>query len=241
VLALRAQCVAAYSQLLAKPYTPYAEVFARIEDGKPWWGLFGESVFGPGEESIKGPAEESRFLLNPFLLVAANPYTARLWKANSVLEEELAQPDFPHTWLPSSITWWPKESRGQVVYDVTRFNQQVARLQEKAARPAIRNLFGLVAYNARDFGFEYLYVSKENSINIENTEAKSHAVKIKQMLHCGDSCKYPGNCNNMSPRNDNIDRIMYSAVPAKARVLLWQKKPRNIRQKPDMTFDIELR
>jgi len=79
VLNLRKGAVNRYANLLAAPYAPSDAVFKQIEDNRPWWGITGEFYYGSGEQSIIGPAEESRFIMNPYLLVAAEFYGLTIW------------------------------------------------------------------------------------------------------------------------------------------------------------------
>jgi hypothetical protein len=72
ILDIRKGCVARCARLAPESYQPSEEVFGRIEDGKPWWGLLGLSYYGNGKDSISGASEESRFILNPLLLVGIN-------------------------------------------------------------------------------------------------------------------------------------------------------------------------
>lgn len=66
ILELRRRYVARTPNLVAHPYEPSAEVFGAIEDNKPWWGLAGQGIWGPGQNSSLGESEESRFIANPF-------------------------------------------------------------------------------------------------------------------------------------------------------------------------------
>jgi hypothetical protein len=62
IIELRRRFVYEHPELLGYQYTATNSIFEAIEDGKPWWGLEGNMLFGPGEKSIQGAAEESRFL-----------------------------------------------------------------------------------------------------------------------------------------------------------------------------------
>jgi len=101
--------------------------------------------------------------------------------------------------------------------------------------------FGLVAYNARDFGFQYMYVNLSKSIDIVNINGCSGPVLIKQLIHCGNSSKYPGGCNNMSPAISEIDHLAITNLPARACVSLWKNEPSSVSDKADFTFYIDFR
>lgn len=242
VLAKRKQYVQQENKLLSKEYQPSPEIFQHIEDGRPWWGMYGTYIWGSGKRSIEGPAEESRFLLNPFLLVGANPGTALIWKPDKITDNDLKDPNFPLCWLPNSLVWYPSQALAEAVYPVSRFNQELQRRSNQLRfdpRFIKLNLFGLIAYNASDFGFHYIYLDTNKSINIVNLNSCTEPVLIKQLIHCGNTSKYPGGCNNMSPAMPEIDRFGFTALPARACVYLWQTKPSSISQKPDFTFYLD--
>ena len=215
VLELRKRYVELTPNLVAAPYQPSESVFGAIEDGKPWWGLRGQSVWGPGPRSSEGPAEESRFILNPFLLAGANPAIVEIWDEDKVTEEDLQRSDF---------------------------NQDLNNWRAKLKTDKIIPAFGVAAYNAVDFNLNYVYVDTAKSIHIENVnKPPQEAVKIAHYLHCGGTCQIPGGCNNMSPEMKEIDRIKYTALPARAWVSLWRAKPSNVNVKPDMVVYIDLK
>jgi hypothetical protein len=229
-------------QLVPGPYKPSEEVFGAVEDKRPWWGLQGSAVYGAGDKSIEGAAEESRFIANPLLLVGADAASANNFKKDLVTASDLNDPDFPYTWKALSLTWWANRSCARVVYDVSKFNDALYRFRKKLVTPLIVPGFSLVAYNARDFGFNYICLAPEKSINVVNEgKPAPEAVRINQMLHCGGTCGYPGGCNNMSPHNIAIDRIKYSKLPARAYVKLWRAKPAKVTDDADMVFLIDLK
>jgi hypothetical protein len=228
--------------LMSGPYEPDSYVFHSLEDHRPWWGVIGAFVWGAGERSIEGPAEESRFILNPLLLVGANPNCALIWKTDKLNQAELADPSFPFCWLPKSLKWYPSQALVQATYDVSEFNQRLkARNSKLNADPAQINRFGLIAYNARDFGFKYIYLDVKKSMNVGSDEKDEGAVEITQLIHCGNSCQYPGGCNNMSPAIPQIDHFRFTDLPARSFIRLWYQKPENVLQKPDLTYLLDLR
>ena len=240
ILALRSAMVAKYPQLLSGTYQPDDEVFSRLESDKPWWGLSGEAVWGPGKRSIEGSSEESRFLLNPFMLVAANPYSYNIWDPQKITDNDLSRADFPYTWLPQVVHWSADKSSAEVDYRVSAYNEQLYAWREKLRVQKIMPKFALVAYNARDFGYQWIWLATDRSSNIECLQKPSHATRITQMIHCGGTCGYPGGCNNMSPSIPDIDEIAYTQLPAKACIYLWKEKPADVTQTPDMTVILSL-
>jgi len=244
ILARREKYLQQNHALLQDKYKPSPSVFHLIEDKKPWWGMHGAFIWGPGPHSIDGPAEESRFILNPLLLVGANPNTALIWQDSKICQADLDDPSFPLCWLPTALTYFPGLALAQVTYPVSEFNHQVKLRHDKLRfNPMLLkiNSFAVTAYNARDFGYQYIYVDIGKSINIINTIGCNSPVFIKQMIHCGNSSKYPGGCNNMSPAMPEIDRFAITNLPARACAYLWKNKPSSIQQTPDFTFYLDFR
>ncbi|MDZ4835969.1 MAG: hypothetical protein SGJ27_19490 [Candidatus Melainabacteria bacterium] len=244
ILELRSNHAAKFPQLLSGEYKPSDRVFMQIEDGKPWWGIRGIFVNGAGEKSIEGEAEESRFLSNPFLLVAASPWTCEIWNTKAVPEAALSDIDFPYCWLPSTLTYHPKNSLVEVTYDISDYDKKLADrkdwLNERERNELPIRTFGLVGYNARDFGYEYLYVAVDQSTNIANVGEPGEPVEIGQFIHCGGGSGYPGGCNNQSPGRPPLDQMKILKLPATAKILLWKTKPSSKLDKPDMTVLMKL-
>jgi hypothetical protein len=93
--------------------------------------------------------------------------------------------------------------------------------------------FDLAAYNARDLGYNFIKVDYRLSKGLKHTEAD--VIEIKQYIHCGGSCGYPGGCNNMSPAVKELDDFHLTALPAQAIIYLWRQKPSG-NQAADLTL-----
>lgn len=238
ILRMRQTAISRTPQLLNGSYVPLDDVFEQIEDGKPWWGFAGECVFGRGLGSIQGYSEESRFVLNPFMLVACNPATLGIWKASQLSDRDLKDPKFPFYWMPESLRYNPRQQTAELTYNISNY------LRDVMARPALATdasqlrKFSLVAYNARDMGYKYIYLDTQKSTAVENDNHPKDATFIRQFIHCGGTCGYPGNCNNMSPYIEEIDRCRLNKLPARAVVYLWKERPDNVTAKPDFTYII---
>lgn len=230
ILARRTMRVNYYAMLLDKGYKPSMSVFGQIVDHKPWWGIEGEFCMGPGRRSIDGPAEESRFLMNPFLLLGLDEGKA------FTIRGVYCIPAFPR---PLSLIWSPMEAKAEVVYDITRF------YQERARYPKVNgeyDVLQLIDYNARDFGYQYIHVDSIQSHHVEpqaDAGMFTDVVPMKGFIHLGGSCGYPGGCNNASPHQpDLIFRI--KSVPALLNCKLWKERPAGPDQRADFTFIIRL-
>jgi hypothetical protein len=246
ILELRRQAAARYPGLLAGSYTPSPQVF-HISDRLPWWGIAGQFYYGKGEHSIDGPSEESRFVLNPYLLVAAelrglsiwsDGERALAWDEARITGQDVANPDFPFYCRPAGLRWWPRAARATVTYDVSGYLAELNRWTRYPLTVADASL-DLIAYNARDMNLNYLYLSLANSDSLSAGSPMPSPVAIPQLLHAGDSCGYPGGCNNMSPRVPELVNIRIEHLPARATIWLWRDRPAGVEQLPDMTFAIE--
>lgn len=241
ILGMRQKEVTKYPTLLKNPYTPYNPIWGAIEDGKPWWGLAGAAVFDSGPHSMMGFAEESRFMMNPYLLVAANPGATGIWHQQLITRKQIDDPKFPFFWQPESLVLDPSRPLGTVVYNLTDWTNK-CRNSGLLKNPAFIKKFSLVAYNARDFGYNYIYFNPEKSIHVTNDNPTTEAVFIKQFIHCGGTCGCPTSCcNNMSPFIEEIDRLRINKLPARAVVYLWKEDPGEAKENPDLVFLLEFR
>jgi len=228
ILDLRKKYINEHPDLLNGAYKPSEEVFGQIQDGKPWWGILGISYYGPGQKSIEGPSKESRYIINPFLLVALSEYGA-----HPVNDPSLS----PVPICPKPIALeWEGRSKATATYEVGEFWDLQAKYRYADAG---NNIFELDAYNARDFGFNYLYIDKNESRNAVLNDNKE-PVQILQFIHCGGSCGYPGGCNNKSPDQPEL-MVSISSLPATLYIKLWRNKPVTTGSDADMIFIIEIR
>jgi hypothetical protein len=225
VLQLRKDAVSWYPDLLAGEYQPADSIFGQIVDGLPWWGIEGQYYFGQGEKSIEGPSEESRFILNPFLLIAVEPNL--FWDRMQISESQIRQHGFRLYCEPTRLRWKPQESYAEVMYSA-----------DCAARLGYR-YFDLISYNARDFNLNYIYVSYPDSLHVDKNPRPAEPYAIPHYIHSGGSCGYPGDCNNMSPASPPIDALELTGLPAQIVIWLWNERPDSLDQPADMVFVIQ--
>lgn len=226
---LRKQCVREHGNLISS-YEPSEAVFGQIADRMPWWGIYGIYGQGPGERSIEGPSEESRFLLNPYLLVGLSERNA--FTTAAPLDKTLAF--YPK---PLRIRWQTGTSLETIEYIVT---DHFLYVSDNHFYPTDQRKLLLIAYNARDLGFGYLYIDSDKSEGVAWANGTSQAVAIRQFIHRGTSCGYPGGCNNMSPHQPELE-IDVNRTPAKAHIKLWKTYPRDVNGSCDMAVIIEMR
>ncbi len=245
ILRLRSEAVFQHPKLLDGKYRPSETVFGQIEDSRPWWGLAGYHFYWKGENSIKGASEESRYVMNPFLLVAAHLFGDSLytlvydrWEQSLSSEEASAKDEIPSYSQATKLTWWPQDRRVEVVYDLTAFFQKMyGGNMDLADLSDMR--FDLVAYNARDMNLNYLYLSLKTSANAEQQGHSAAPVKIRHFLHKGGSCGYPGGCNNVSPDHPAVQDINILKLPAFLEVFLWEKQPESLNIPPDIMVKLK--
>jgi len=231
VYEIRKKYVYQHPELISKDYKPSEDVFGQITDGKPWWGMKGICYYGSGNKSIEGPSEETRFLANPFLPVGiAEKYAYTL-----IDETEIAGETYEPKAL--SLIWNSKKNLFLAKYNVSNHFNTLAKLNLKRG---VEWKLHLIAYNARDLGFNYLYVMPQYSKNVNSMNKTARPVAINQYIHCGNSCGYPGGGNNMSPTNENL-MIELIGIPARAYIHLWHNKPENIiKDKPDLVVILDM-
>ncbi len=235
---LRKAAVSQHPELISGSYQPSEAVFGQVEDSLPWWGITGHFYYGSGERSIEGPAEETRFLLNPYLLVAAEfDGLFYSWDTHRVTELDLRGTSFPFYCEAAGLRWSPREAYAEVTYPI---GQCLARTNRWTARPLTLAdaFFSLIAYNARDMNLNYLYVAYQDSLNLSKLDPPTSAYAIPHYLHRGGSCGYPGGCNNMSPDTPEISWIELTRLPARAVIRLWSRNPGAVERAPDMILVI---
>lgn len=222
---IRKKYVNQYRELAPKSYKPSETVFGEIVGGKAWWGEIGMSNYGAGNKIIEGMSEEARFLINPYLLVGLDSALYRPCRRYF-----LSKPIDPY---PLEIMW---ESRNiaHAYYDVTSYWQTVKRCSGSSIWT--RELFP-IAYNAKDFGYNYMGADLTKSENIGFFGAAKSPILIKHFVHLATNCGYSGGCNNMSPSQSEM-YMPIKKLPAKVHFKLWKKKPNSITAPADFTFII---
>lgn len=226
VYALRSKYVAQHADLLIGTYKPSVNVFGQIESGKQWWGINGQFCSGPGEHSSDGPSEEARFIVNPFLLLGIDEDV-------SFIVDKPCTPIYPE---PREFSWNAQKQSARVSYNLTSFYSA-----KKSARVQIIGTFLLENLNARDFGFNYVYIEPTLTHNVAPfaNGMFNQATPLRSFLHVGGSCGLSGGCNNRSPSQPEL-YFKVTALPATLSAGLWKDKPKNTFQPPDFTFTVNM-
>lgn len=206
------------TSLFAYPgYEPSDEVFGEIEDGKPWISIsFGKKN---GMSDVEGLSEESRFINNPSVLVAAD--------YNGVIRsgDEIERYNYRNT-MPSSIKYIQSENLIEVVYPTMH----------------LKGRYRLDGMNARDFGYKYARLDNNKSKNVYMQDFNSIAtdiVEFKDFIHTGGSCGVPGGCNNGSP----LQPMLIFKYPDQTwevvlYIKLWREKPSSYDEPADINEKI---
>jgi len=217
------------TDIIPETYAPLSAVFGQIESGAPWWGLHGIFFFGPGQRSINGPSEESRFLLNPLLLVGVVENRAFTTKE---------YPDQFLSYYPQlrGLSIMPASHTIEARYNVRGYLDYLHHIQGHVGE---KPQFSLSAYNARDFGFNFIAIDTSRSKNVSTLMPTTTIAPNLHYIHRGGSCGYPGGCNNMSPYQSEIE-FWAPTLPAEVVVKLWRWRPSNPQTLADATVVLNL-
>lgn len=219
------------SLFISSDYEPSAEVFGQIEDGKPWWGFKGATYRGAGEYSIEGLSEESRFINNPLLLMGVNEGGGRIFKK----EEE------PDIYVkPISLFFQPNSKSIIAKYDILGYYRDKGLLLDDNTYTEGPPNEGLTfeCINARDFGYNYAYAYSFQNISFSQSgnNLSTDVQRLQDFIHTGNSCGYPGGCNNASPRQDFLNFTAPIAFPAQIGIRLWKEKPQDKNTPADLYY-----
>ena len=235
LFAMRSKSAAAHPELLKAPYKPSSEVF-NIDSKAAWWGLKGYIFRGKELDKVEGVSRESIYFGNPYVLVAPEWYGSGMHYANSRFPRETDFANvFPTYVPPVSVTLYPKEKREEVVYDTMKYYNDVRSMQD-GDWPISEVSFDINAYNARDFGYNYLFVDPNQSKNLN--KLPQQVIQITQGIVSKKSCAEP--CND-EPIVDDLAGFKIKNLPAKCYLKLWRQKPTSHLSDPDLKVELVFR
>ncbi len=224
ILDLRKEILDKNPGFLLGPYVPSQKIFGPMQSGKPWWGMYGYFTGGGTKESIVGPAEESRFILNPFILFGVREPAA--WRSPYSPQEE-----DEYYIRPTALVYGPGPQARASFAVSNHFSYLIRYNYGNAEKRDIT----LVGYNANDLGFQFWTIELDKSQNINWKYKGANPHPFKELIHVGGSCGYPGGCNNLSPFiHEQIIEIV--DFPANAAIKLWRTKPRSVQVPADFSF-----
>ncbi|MBY0357614.1 MAG: hypothetical protein K2W82_06400 [Candidatus Obscuribacterales bacterium] len=238
ILNLRAKFIAHHPELLNGTYVPSETIFGGITDGKDWWGAQGYAFYDQGIPAITGLSKESGLILNPFLLVF--PYIqikSVSWDTGRFPTiQEFSQSNFPVMPLPDRATIYPAEAREEISIDTMKiFNQA-----NQVVSPPIQFSdihFDLSAFNAKDFGYNYMYVDPSQSSNIN--KYPNAVIEISENFQAITADSPSGSCNELRSVDDAVKDFSLKDLPAKLHICLWKEKPASYLAKPDFSVTLK--
>ena len=208
----------------SKNYKPSEELFGQIVDGKPW--IANNYCLEDGKAAIDGISMRGLPIANPELLVIIEfPYVYNSPKTEAEIK---FCKHFSYMLKPRYL-----------IYDKGRNEIEIG--YEKLERNVFNGFYQLNGINARDFGYEYVYLDKNKTnadlIYYSKDNFSNEIVKFQDFFHLGHACKQEGGCNNISPFQGklqfkpNPDKYLYDE---KIYLKLWKNRPNSPNDKADI-------
>ena len=214
-------------------YEPNEEIFGRIEDGKQWWALDKLICSREGEDTTPGLSAMSRFINNPDILVPAY-FSFNLTYRD--IYKEYCNGNFSRN-IPKEAFYNPIDNTITVKYPMSTYvtSHKVNHFSKKAT------LYPLIlsGINAKDFGYNYVYINNKYNISMvnEDNNASQKIHKFLDYIHVGGSCRHPDGCNNISPYQPELEFVITS-LPAGLTLKLWKKEPITKEFSADINYKI---
>lgn len=205
-------------------YKPDKEVFGGIHDKTPWYGL--DNVACPfGKDVASGPSARSIYINNPSLLLGVINHLGYHYPKNAPFcKNKLLQ------FIPEALYFDKNHNMIIAVYKADK------SLIKNIQQPEFMMPFSFVGLNARDFGYEYVYVYEKYNLYFTKKDNVSQSVyKLSDYIHLGTSCKLDGGCNNTSPMQPKLE-FGITALPAGVTFKLWKRQPLYNTQGADIYF-----
>lgn len=235
LFSLRSKQVNTHPELIKSPYAPTPECFA-IEQKNPWWSMKGYICRSHELNNTDGPSRESAYFGNPFLLVCPEFYGSNM---NTAPGRFPKYEDFanvvPTYWPPKSVKFFPKEKREEITYDLMAYYNSLKSLLD-GPWPISQIGFDLCTYNARDFGYNYMYIQPGTSTNL--SKYPSEIITLSQGIgtRTKDSCA-PA-CNDVVDTPEALTGFKIKNLPAKCHLLFWKQQPQSYLVPSDLTVDL---
>ena len=223
IFAQRIKTVQKYPALFGDEYAPSPDVFGQLIDGKAWWGMKGINCYGSGAKSSEGFAKDSHFINNPFLFVGIDTQPL-------VIPEYNCGNQYPK---PTSLLLNVDERSMVVKYSVSPYVRPFQKYN-------VTHTFALNLLNARDFGYDYAYVSASKNVHfLAESNIAVAPVAIVDEIKVEGSCGQTGGCNGTgTPPEGQLFQI--ESFPASLTIKLWRNKPASVTTTPDLTYQMQL-
>ncbi len=214
-------------------YEPSEDVFGQIESGKPW--ISSNVCKDPKTHSmrISGRSEESRFIVNPNVLVA--------------LEYPFSFSNYPNE-------EWCADDTINMLPEILEYDGYKKEIKVYYRRLPFPTNDGFSFYqfngiNARDLGYRYAYVDMAKSsfkpVFTDSDNIGTRAVEFQNFIHLGGSCGVEGGCNNGSPRQSYLEfkqaETDYSYSNGEIYIKLWRNEPSSVKNDADLVEKIIIR
>lgn len=211
-------------------YTPNEEVFGQIEDKKPWWGmdymLCSDSSI-PKSRIGTGLSEESRYVNNPNILVGVQ--MSMIYSNDKKQITDFCN-DKSLLFIPTELNY---DKKNKLIIAKYKSSENLLKSFNKKRVP-----FNFVGLNARDFGYNWVYVNNnENTFflpySLDEKTITKEPKQFKTFIHVGNACKVDGGCNNASPFQKELE-FKFQKLPAQITLSLWKNRPLFKNQPADM-------
>ncbi len=201
-------------------YAPNEEVFGQIADKKPWWGIDYISCTDKNistNQIANGNSEESRFINNPNVLIGV--HMSKSYVKNKSLQNFCN--DKALLFIPQNVTY--DKSHKLIIVEYKASKSFTTRINKRFIE------FLLVGLNARDFGYNWIYLSNSNNLrflpfSIDKSMVNEKPQKLLDYIHLDNACRVEGGCNNASPYQPELS-FSFREIPADMTLSLWKNKP----------------
>ncbi|MBX9721380.1 MAG: hypothetical protein K2X81_08305, partial [Candidatus Obscuribacterales bacterium] len=236
ILAIRSKNVNAHPELISGTYAATPNVLA-LDSKSAWWSTKGYTFRANGGAGslTEGASRESASLGNPYLLVSPEWYLTimNIPRTRFPKDADFARV-FPTYVPPTSVKIFAKEKREEVTYNVMEYYNNIHSMLNDEKISSIQ--FDLHTYNAKDFGYNYIYIEPGTSTNLnkyppdvfENTQG----LAVRTSKSCAPSC------NDLVGTPAAVTDFQLTNLPAKCHMLLWRAKPSSHLMTPDFKIDL---
>jgi hypothetical protein len=231
-------------------YVPDTRIFGSIVDRKPWYGVEGLFLYGPGPRAAEGVSQRSKSIVNPLALLWPSffgPTLAvyKLWDEEKLKSHPaLIGGPSPLTPFPRKLRWSAQSRKAVLEVNGTEY-REFLRQTLKVRPEGLPWQLEVETTNARDVGLNYWKVDERQSRNIflkePQTYTYDHPIQSAQYYHVGFSCRLPGGCNNLSPYEAELDGVVVETFPAVVHFDLWNSFDQKSPTRPDFSFVIDFK
>ena len=215
-------------------YKVSEKIFGQIKNKRPWWGWKGFACKGPGVNSPAGLSKASNFINNPMLLVGID--TRRPWYVNNWDCPDL----YPKV---ISLELIPDQKKFVVNYELSDFHEKIfSKVSWKERNPEhFIYFYQLNALNARDFGYEYGYVSDYKNIKFASSNNISDNIcNFKNSLQVNGHCGATGmECNDIVSSPEEMV-FAVEKYPAEITLHLFKELPKTTDAQADVVYEIKI-